>query len=167
MSKRYGRNQRRAHREQIERLASMYMEQQSINRRQLETIADFREHLQYVAATLGHMSILAGRELHHMDGHEGMQLVAEKPMTLPLDGLTQDERLCVEIMRLLDIKAVRDIAGRSIHAIVHLAGNDAAYAISEYTIRTLKPEQLKHLIERQVAPMLCALIAEQATRKIA
>ena len=166
MSKRFGRNQRRRAREQIERFASMYMEQQRINRRQVRDIADLQEHVRYVASTLGHMSILAGESLQHADGYDGMQLHVHNPLSFLPGALDESEVAMMEIMRLLDVEAVRDMARRSIHAIVHVGREQACYAISETTLRSMSREQLAHFLTRKVAPLLCEVMAELMQKKL-
>jgi len=164
MSKRFGRNQRRRAREQIERLASMYNEQTRINHRQRTRIHELSDHIRYVAAVLGHMNVLAGERLQVMEGHDRMQVPIQEPIPSFADyeraGLDETEVACLEIMRLLDVEAVHDMAKRCVHAIVTLADKKAAYALSEATLRTMKPEAVRSLLERQVAPLLCATISE-------
>jgi len=163
MSKRFGRNQRRRARERIAELDGAWTAQQAVIHRQNNRIAEFREHLKYVESVLGHMSILTGTHMQVMDGHDGMKLSPPKPLVS--DYLDADENMCVQIMRLLDVKAVRDMASLTIHAIVELNSKKACYAISESAMRTMKPEALRYFLERQVSPLLCSIIAEQVCKR--
>lgn len=163
MSKRFGRNQRRRARERIaylERSHAHMREGAALRERQIE---DMREHLHYVAATLGHMNVLAAGELHEVEGRDRMQLAPSRPYRSTFDPaaiMDPTEFACAEIMRLLDVKAVHDMASRAVHTIVHLADKKVAYGISETALRTMPREALRKLLERQVAPLLAASIAE-------
>jgi hypothetical protein len=159
MSKRFGRNQRRRARERIAELEKHHEFQRQHQAYLHGRLQEMREHLRYVGAVLGHMNILAGAPLRHMDGYDGMKLSPPRPLVE--DYLDGDEMMCLEIMRLLDVKAVRDMASLTVHAIVELNSKKACYAISESALRTMKPEALRHFLERQVSPLLCSIIAEQ------
>lgn len=163
MSKRFGRNQRRRARERIAELEERGTRMRKAVATRDERIRDLEEHIKYVAAVLGHMNVLAGEKLEQLEGcGDRMQVYVPEPMSSPFMDMDETEVACVEIMRLLEVEAVRDMAGRSIHAIVCLADKKAAYAISETALRKMPREALRKLLERQVAPLLCAILAEVA-----
>jgi hypothetical protein len=160
MSKRYGRNQKRAHRERIAYLERSHAHMRQFVEERDEEIAEVSNHLQYVAAVLGHLSVL-NPSLHHVDGHDRMVLDAPKPDDIVGAGLSPNEVAMMEIMRTLEIGTVRDAMRRNIHAVVHMADKTCAYAMSESTLRTLTTKQLAYMIEKQIAPCLSALLAAE------
>ncbi len=137
MSKRFGRNQRRRARERIAELELRGERMRKVVAERDRDIADLSDHVQYVASVLGHMSTLT-QDLHHTSGHDGMQLVGARTFS----DLSPNETAMLEIMRCLEIDAVRDAARRNIHAVIHMADNQCAYALSESALRTMTREQL-------------------------
>ncbi|SEH89241.1 hypothetical protein [Paraburkholderia hospita] len=166
MSKRYGRNQKRRARERIAALEENGVRLRNAYARRTAENADLTDHVQYVASVLGHMSILSGESLHHTDGDDGMRLHVHNPLSFLPGSLDESEVAMMEIMRLLDVSAVRDMAKRSIHAIVHVGREQSCYAISETTLRSMSREQLAHFLTRKVAPLLCEVMAELMQKKL-
>ena len=109
------------------------------------------------------MSVLSGEPAQILGGgHDGMRLTRVEPLSMYADGMMDNtEVACAEIMRLLDIRTVRDTASRMIHAVVTLGGENAAYAISEFTLRSMPDKELARLIERKVAPVLAETLVGQ------
>ena len=73
----------------------------------------------------------------------------------PITGVPSSyEKLTYEVLRLLNMEAVRDRMSGHLHFHVELAGKGVTYGISERAIRDLTPE----FLERRIAPEIAKLL---------
>lgn len=166
MSKRYGRNQKRRHRAELASAQAMISSlensramDQGLLQHQSWKMADLRAHLCEIAQEVGRQSALVGVETCLGGGFDGMRMTLPPPM--PTTPITSSpcayEKLTFEVLRLLDVEAVRDRMRGHLHFHVELAGKGVTYGITESAIRDLTPE----FLERRLAPEIAKLLVQQ------
>lgn len=163
MSRRYGRNQKRRHRAEIASAQSMIASlansramDQGLLQYQSWKISDLRAQLCAIAQEVGHQSALVGVESFLAGGFDGIRMTpAPLLLAKPITGVPSAyEKLTYEVLRLLNMEAVRDRMSGHLHFHVELAGKGVTYGISESAIRDLTPE----FLERRIAPEIAKLL---------
>lgn len=166
MSKRYGRNQRRRHRAEIASAQSMIASlvnsramDQGLLQNQSWKLSDLRDQLCDIAQEVGRQSALVGVETFLGGGYDGMRITpVPLSLTNPIaSSPSAYEKLTFEVLRLLNVEAVRDRMRGHLHFHVELAGKGVTYGISESAIRDLTPE----FLERRLAPEIAKLLVRQ------
>lgn len=154
MSKRYGRNQKRQHRERIALLESQLSRAQADLRnwhRLDDALSDARR-------VLGDSVYLPSREVYGDAGD--LRRVSMRGIRPSWTG-DFDTELNIEYLYALIAQVDRDHAQRAMHLSVRSRDGAATYALSEVAIAVLSESQLARLIEREIAPRLAELAARQ------
>lgn len=171
MSRRFGRNQKRrmraelaekqsciaAKQDRIDALEEAMRMDRGLLAHQSQKLQTLRDQLDDIASEVAHQSALLGVDTHLTDGFDGMRIV---PMPLELLSLQSflnladektTDRITVETIRLLNVKAVRDRFNGQLHCYVDLAGEGSAYGITESAIRNMSLESLTMRIAPEIA----------------
>jgi hypothetical protein len=190
MSKRFGRNQRRRAREalaaaqqeidsrdrQIGGLREVRQMDRALLDQQARELREARDFARDVARAVGRSCVYAGVALpqsFHADRYEaatyGMR-VALPPEIRHVDAFGSTVMLTVEqvryeVIRLLDIQAVRDQLRGQMHFRVQLAGGVVGYAISEMALTRMPREELERRLVPEMAAAISRLLSEEVKKK--
>lgn len=163
MSKRFGRNQRRRAREdlaaelqrsqKLAKIADQWKDMHDFRNRELSSLTRFFE---MVARRVGRESILVGgeaeAEIHSPDvrefrAHVNPELefvgIGASPVTT--------EGVKLEIMRRLEVKAVRDVFRRQIVVRCFLGNVDFGIAVSQTLLERSTEEEIAHTLSKELA----------------
>lgn len=159
MSKRFGRNRRRRMREALaaeqargQKLEAARLMDAGLLERQRERLDFLHEFLDFVAREVGRDSIFAGEPRHLGGGHDRMRVSTYQPIPSRWNSpVPQLQAITSEVLRLLEVDAIRDRMANQVHVRVGLADGRVGYAISEKALASLKPGDLERLLLPQVA----------------
>lgn len=160
MSKRFGRNQKRRMREQIAQLEQSVEMDRALLTRQSRKIGDYESFVQIVGEAVGREAVISGKPtLLKIGGgsrHEFQMIPRQPPLSLEcLDsGFEDTAAIRVEIMRLLNVKAIRDSLSRQMHVRVQFADGNVGYAMSDCAIDRMSEEELIRVIVPEISRLL-------------
>jgi hypothetical protein len=120
-----------------------------------------------IASLVARHSVLAGvpttlNKNQPWLGDDRMNVALVEPLdfndfaNIPVNSCVQQE-----VLRLLEVKAVRDSLRGVIHAHVHLAGSSKVYGVSETALRRMSMQELTYCIERELAPQLARALSKE------
>lgn len=182
MSKRFGRNQKRRMREEIvlqAEVAASAQERAAQYAGALERdhallkwhgkkLDDAKDFLESIASMVGREAIIAG-EPTDFQWHEKIDRIRTFPRPAPSmsvnfgGGMTMDH-IRYEVLRLLDVEAIRASMSRQMQVLVTLGDEEVYYAISEEALFELGEEELVQKFIRPMSIQLARKLKERWKR---
>lgn len=175
MSRRFGRNQRRRAREALSQ-AAQSLDQERQGRQMAEAIArESTARAQTLKRLLGEFASRVGRYAiaEGVPAEFASEWLDRQPnFRLPLmpecdasaifsDASMYDTMsVCDEVMRVLDVRVVRDHMKRDMHVRLFFDEHRVGYAISDHAMRHMPRDALVDRISREMATMLVNALKE-------
>lgn len=177
MSRRFGRDQRRRAREALA-LAEQSLEREILGRQMAEAIArestaraqTLKRLLGEFASRVGRYAIAEGVPAKFASEWLDRQPNFRLPVMPECDAsaifsntsMYDTMSVCDEVMRVLDVRVVRDHMKRDMHVCLYFDEHRVGYAISDHAVRNMPRAALVDLISREMATMLVNAMKETA-----
>lgn len=167
MSKRFGRNQKRAMREQIKASEASRAMDRGLIAEQGRKLRDAEDYQRSVARIVGENAIAAGKpSMMQMTAYGDFQIAPRGQPRMPSymhSHPVSMDAVRAETMRLLHIDVIRDITATQLHCRVMLKDKKAGYAISDLALMQMSKQELRHVIHREIADGLARLLVDEIT----
>ena len=154
MSRRFGRNQRRRLREEVEsakadaaRFEAASTMNQALAAHMREELKEFRCAFEEIRECLGPHHILLGKA----QPSQGRNFI--EPSLLGHE-ITSDSKLRIVTVGIVEVAVRRDDVRRAIHAKLERDGVAVIYSLSDEAVNLLSPAQLELVIYKEVAPSI-------------
>lgn len=175
MSRRFGRNQRRRMRTEIEqksqdlaRANDALAAAERLSADLKENVRELNQFIGFVGEQVGRHAIVSGLpstlSMHYRQRNYRMPV--QNPVPSIGDIMKAPPMSCeaiqYEIMHLLDVDAVRKPLSREMHFLAEVKGEVVGYVISESALRSMPSVEIERLIAPQMVHMLTKAIKEAA-----
>jgi hypothetical protein len=129
-------------------------------------IGDYKDFAAAVADAVGREAVIAGEPTFlaiSEPKRPSFEMVAKQrlPLMACVDAMPINAVLRPEIMRLLEVDAIRDSLSQQMHVRVRFANGDVGYAMSELAIQRMPEKELV----RTIVPEIVTLFARQLKEK--
>lgn len=177
MSRRFGRNQRRRAREALAQVThSLDMERQgrlmaeAMARESIARARTLKDLLGDFASRVGRYAIAEGVPAKFASEWLDRQPNFRLPVMPEFDAgamftnasMYDTMSICDEVMRVLDVRVVRDHMKRDMHVRLYFDEHRVGYAISDHAVRHMPRDALIDRISREMATMLVNALKEAA-----
>ena len=165
MSKRFGRNQKRHMRQEIQALEELRKHDKQTTNNLRSRIDDHWDFLEYILELVGQDSILNSepRQLRWLGGGDQMRI--------PLPGhplnvwsSSSVEYVQTTIVNALRTQVVLDRMRGSLHFLASMRNGDVAYALTNEAIATMSTQRLTAVLHEHIARQLARQLALELKR---